>query len=215
MTPPLWVRLSALFGITAVMGVIIAVTLWIMAGGTDPPVAGPVRWSDSAFTWAGGASITLDAETARWDTAPESIPAGDFTLTVRATQAENVDPLAAWGVWIAADDGSRVLYAFSAGGYWTIRACSYDASLAEIEQCPALDPAWRWSPFPRLEAPGTPNTLTLHREPDGALRLRVNHELLGAPEVMRTGEWGVWARGGAEAVMTHWELAELRAAGID
>lgn len=208
--PPRWVWIGTLTGITTVIVVIAGVALWIASGATDHPVAGPVTWSDTGFAWTGGAAITLHAEQGAWWFAPETLPAGDFTLTVRATFAEEVDPLAAWGVWIAAEDGSRVLYAVSAGGYWTIRACSPDDILAQIEQCPALHPDWRWSPFPRIEPPGTANTLTLHREPDGAVRLRVNHELLGAPEFVHAGAWGVWGRGGAEVAALQWGRAELR-----
>ncbi|MCD4685452.1 MAG: hypothetical protein K8S97_05915, partial [Anaerolineae bacterium] len=169
---PRWVWISTLTGVVAVITVIAVVALWIASGATDQPVAETVVWSDTTFEWTNQAEITLGAETGAWWPAPESLPAGDFTLTVRATFAEGADPLTAWGVWIAAEDRSRVLYAISAGGYWTIRTCPADPPPTEIEQCPALDPTWRWSPFPRIEPPGTPNTLTLHREPDGALRLR-------------------------------------------
>jgi hypothetical protein len=51
--------------------------------------------------------------------------------------------------------------------------------------------------------------LTLHREPDGAVRLRVNGERLGAPVVVPGGGWGVWAWGGADAAALTWEHAAL------
>lgn len=209
-SPPRWLWIATFSGVTAVIAIIAATALLIASGATDHPVAGPVVWSDSTFAWAGGPQIAFDTESGQWWSAPFTLSTPDaFTLTVRATFAADAGPLAAWGIWLAADGGSRALYAISAGGYWTIRACPADPPPTAIEDCPALHPAWRWSPFPRIHASGTANTLTLHREPDGTIRLRVNHELLGAPPLALTGTWGLWARGGSGAVL-HWDRAEMR-----
>lgn len=200
---------AARLGTLGVLLAIAATALWIAAGRADPPTAGPVVWSD-ALPWAASA-LPADAET--WWSAPQdrALPPDAFTLSVRATLAAGTSPLAAWGVWIAADDGTRAVFALDAGGYWTIRACP-DPPPPILEDCPALAPEWRWSPFPRIAAPGDRNTLTLHTEPDGALRLRLNQERLGAPAIVAAGPWGLWGRGGPSQAAITWERAELRAA---
>ena len=82
---------------------------------------------------------------------------------------------------------------------------------AALEDCPALRPEWAWSAYPRIRAPGEANTVTLHREADGAIRLRINGERLGAAPVDVAGTWGVWARvEGGESSRVAWERAEVR-----
>lgn len=208
---PRWVRWATWCGVLGVMLAVSIGALLIGLGAADPPTAGPVTWSDGDLRWADGPVAALEPGVDAWWTAPEPVSqdAGAFTLAVRARLAAESDALAAWGVWVAERDGSRVLYALSAGGYWTIRVCPPGDLPDAVEDCPAPQPDWRWSPFPRITLAGEPDTITLHREAGGALRLRINDEALGAPVVAVSGTWGVWARGGvARAAMT-WERAWL------
>ncbi len=117
--------------------------------------------------------------------------------------------LAAWGVWVANADRTRTLYALNASGYWTIRICPADAAAIVIEDCPAPSAEWRWLSHPRIHPVGERNTITLHRESDGALRLRINDELLGAPVVQTGGSWGVWARSDTADPVIAWGTAQL------
>lgn len=209
---PRWVWRGTLLGVALVVTAVVVVAVAIRLGVADPPVAGPVVWEDTAFAWAGGAQQTLAVRDMTWATAPEAVPtAADtaFTLRVRARLDSDAGPLAAWGVWIAGADRARTLYAISASGYWTIRTCAPGTMPQRIEDCPAADPEWRWRLFPRIHPPGTANTLVLHREPDGAVRLRVNAERLGAPYVAPGGAWGIWARGGKAASGIVWQRAAL------
>ncbi len=200
----------------AVVGSVLLVTLigviLIRQGATDPPVAGPVIWSDERLAWANGPGITLAAGVDQWWTAPAAaaLPEGPITLDVRARLDRDGDPAAAWGVWIERPDGVRVIYAISGEGYLTTRGC--EAIPAALEDCPALRPEWRWMPYPRVQPPGQSNTITLHQEPSGDLRLRLNGEILGAAPVARSGAWGVWARGGRDrAAAITWQRAAVRA----
>lgn len=211
---PHWVWRAVLAAAGAVIAVTLAAALLIAGGATDPPLAGPVVWADEALSWAVG---VLAAGRDAWAAAPAPLPAppAGFTLTVRARLPADADPLAAWGVWLAEPGGSRVVYAINAAGYWTIRRClpEHVAAVA-LEDCPALRSEWRWLFHPRLRPPGDANTITLHREADGAIRLRVNGERLGATLVDVEGTWGVWARAGdGESLRVAWERAEVRAAG--
>lgn len=211
---PRWVWRAVLVAAGAVIAVMLAAALLIAGGATDPPVAGPVVWADEGLGWAVG---TLAAGRDAWAAAPASLPAppADFTLAVRARLPVGADPLAAWGVWLAEADGSRMVYAISAAGYVTTRRCPADLPAGDaLEDCPALRPEWEWSAYPRIRPPGEANTIALHREPDGAIRLRVNGERLGATLADVEGTWGVWARaGGGESLRVAWERAEVRAAG--
>jgi len=209
---PLWWAVWG--GVAGVIAVIGLGALLIAAGATDPPVAGPVRWSDRVIAWAGGPVLTVAAREGAWYVAPETVPhaPGDFTLAVAGLWAADTDPLAAWGVWLEEPDGARVVYAVSASGYTTTRRCFPGGQPGyAIEDCPALRPEWRWSPHPRIRPPGEANTITLHREPDGAIRLRVNRERLGAAPVAIMGRWGVWVRGGDAPLALSWDHAEIRA----
>jgi len=118
-------------------------------------------------------------------------------------------------VWLAAVDGSRTVFAISAAGYLTTRHCPAEQPAPDaLEDCPALRPEGEWSAYPRIRAPGQANTVTLHREANGAIRLRVNGERLGAAPVDVGVTWGVWARaGGSESPRVAWEWAEVRAPG--
>lgn len=207
----MWLPIAARAGVVLVIVIVAGVALAVSAGVFDPPVAGPVAWADGDLRWADGPRVTLAPGAASWWTAPQPLPAGvPFTLDVRARLAPDSDPLAAWGVWVAHRDGARTLYAVSAGGYWTIRTCPAQPwPPAAVEDCPAPDPAWRWSPFPRIHPPGETNAITIHREPGDALRLRVNAERLGAPVVVAAGTWGLWARGGAGSTALDWRGAAL------
>ncbi len=213
-TAPQWVRAATRAGVLLVIVGVAGVALLVASGAFDPPVAGPVAWSDDALRWADGPRAALVPGVAQWWPARQTLPAGvPFTLDVRARFAAGAHPLAAWGVWVQDRDGARTLYAISAGGYWTIRTCPVQPPPA-VEDCPAPDPAWRWSPFPRIHPPGETNTITLHCETrdcaaGGALRLRVNGERLGAPVVAVGGVWGVWARSGAEPAILTWQGAAL------
>jgi hypothetical protein len=210
---PRWLWRVVLAAGGAVISATLGATLLIAGGATDPPVAGPVAWADEALGWA---TEALAARGEAWASAPVPLPAppGAFTLTVRARLPAAADPLAAWGVWLAEADGSRAVYAISAAGYLTTRRCPAGRPAgAALEACPALRPEWEWSAYPRLRPPGETNAIALHREADGAIRLRLNGERLGAALVDVEGTWGLWARaedGDSAGVL--WERAELRAA---
>ncbi len=211
---PAWLWQASALGLIVVL-MLIGAGVWLVAGGaTDPPLAGPVVWEDEALDWATGALVGgRDA----WAFAPAPLPAppAAFTLTVRARLPVDANPLAAWGVWLAAVDGSRTVYAISAAGYLTTRHCPAEQPAPDaLEDCPALRPEGEWSAYPRIRAPGQANTVTLHREANGAIRLRVNGERLGAAPVDVGVTWGVWARaGGSESPRVAWEWAEVRAPG--
>lgn len=209
---PRWVWRGTLAGVALVIVVVAVAAIALGTGAADPPVAGPVTWSDARFAWAGGPSQRLAAESAAWIAAPEAlVPAPDagFTLTVRARLDADAGPLAAWGVWIASEDGTRMLYAITAHGYWTIRTCAPDVAATAIDDCPAADPEWRWRTYPRIHAAGAANRITLHREVADVVRLRINGERLGAPVVVPGATWGVWARGGAVTTRITWETASI------
>lgn len=210
---PRWLGRVVLAAAGAVITVTLGAALLIAGGATDPPLAGPVVWADEAPGWAIEA---LAAGRDAWASAPVPLPAPPeaFTLTVRARMPAAADPLAAWGVWLAETDGSRVVYALSAVGYLTTRRCPADwPAGAALEDCPALRPEWEWSAYPRIRLPGQANTIALHREANGAIRLRLNGERLGAAPVDVEGTWGVWARAETgESSRVAWERAELRAA---
>jgi hypothetical protein len=209
------------------VGIVAALTLigalLLASGLADPPVAGPVSWSDRAFSWANGPEIGLGVGESAWFAAPESasLPAGKFTLSVAASITPDSDPGTAWGIWIETESGDRVVYAISGEGYTTTRLCERGSQgEIEIEDCPALRPEWRWMPYPRIQPPGATNTITLHRETtaDGRseVRLRINREIMGAAEIAWSGRWGVWLRGGRAAGASglagaiRWIDAELR-----
>jgi hypothetical protein len=201
-----------LAGVGAVILLALAGVILIGRGAFDPPVAGPVIWSDHDLAWADGPQVSLAAGEARWWTAPADAVLVDspVTLDVRARLDADGDPSAAWGVWIERPDGARVIYALSGEGYVTTRVCESPPPSA-LEDCPALRPEWRWMPYPRVQPPGQSNTITLHQESSGDLRLRLNGEILGAAPVARSGAWGVWARGGRDgAAALIWQQAVLR-----
>jgi len=212
---PRWVWWLALGGTGLVITVVVLVAVALWLGAADPPVAGPVRWSDDGLAWAGGPDVLLGAERELWAGAPFgcAIPGDAFTISVRAVIAEESDSAAAWGIWLEDSDGSRVVYVITSadgGSYVTTRRCPVDDPLPDLDACPALRPDWRWSPYPRINGPGAANTITLHREPSGAIRLRVNDERLGAASVTVSGRWGVWARGGDGSSRVTWQRAEMR-----
>lgn len=255
---PRWLWPLTLAGVTLVALVIGIGAILLARGAADPPVAPRVAWTDSALAWTPGPALDPRAEL--WSPAPDAarLPAQDaFTLTVRARLSADSDPGAAWGLWLAGPDGSRVVYAISGDGYVTTRRCdnfttestenteiktekekksfqiekdfsflsltnfssvrsvsSVVKYFFQLDDCPALRPEWRWFPYPRVNPPGQENTLTLHREPGGAIRLRINQERMGAAPAPMSGAWGVWVRGGREsgAAIT-WRGAEVRVAG--
>jgi hypothetical protein len=211
-TPPRWVWRLTLAGAALVIGVTALGAIWIAGGASDPPVADPVVWSDSALTWASGPAITVAAGEQRWFSAPPEahLPDTAFTLDVRARFAADAGPGAAWGVWIETPDGARIVYAISDEGYTTTRRCDTLTPQADIEACPALRPEWRWFAYPRLHPPGEANTITLHVEAPGDIRLRLNREIMGIAPLAWDGAWGVWVRGGrASGAVLTWENAEM------
>ena len=209
--PPRWVWRVTLMGAALVIGVTALGVIWIASGASDPPVAGPVVWSDAALYWASGPVITVAAAEQVWFSAPPEANLLDtaFTLDVRARFAADAGAGAAWGVWIETADGARVIYAISDEGYTTTRQC--DGPALTIETCPALRPEWRWFAYPRIHSPGETNTITLHVEAPGKVRLRLNREIMGIAPLAWDGIWGGWVRGGREsgAALT-WERGEVR-----
>jgi hypothetical protein len=181
----------------------------LACGAADPPVAGPVIWRDSDLEWASGPELSLGAGEGYWHTSPTDLPDGPFTIEV---QARISDPGAAWGIWLEAGDGTRIIYAINGAGYTTTRRCPADdlGDLLEIERCPALRPEWRWMEFPRIHRPGESNRITLHTEAPGMVRLRLNEERMGIMPVEVTGRWGVWGHSGRESgAGIRWEWAVI------
>lgn len=200
-------------GVGAVALVVAGGAIILGLGAADPPVAGPVIWEDTALAWAAGPVLTLEPGAGRWLIGPPeaALPGEAFTLGVRARLSADSDPGAAWGVWLEAADGTRVIYAISGEGYVTTRRCpAGDLPEVAIEACPAVRPEWRWTDYPRLHAPGEVNEIVLHLERAG-VRLRLNRERMGVSPVERTGRWGVWARGGRETgAALEWLSAAVR-----
>lgn len=205
----LWKAVALGAGSVALLALIGA--LAIALGAADPPRAAQEIWRAGGWAWAGGDALALAPGEEGWAAAPFALPASErFTLDVRARLDASADPGAAWGVWIAAGDGGRIVYALSGEGYLTTRRCAPGELPPMLEDCPALRPEWRWTAYPRLRPPGDINRLELHREQPGALRLRINRERLGLAAVEPAGAWGVWWRGGRSgAAEIAWESAAL------
>lgn len=183
------------------------------SGAADQPVAGAVIWSDTAFAWI--ADEPLLPGVSRWDIAPVELPTDGFTVSLAARFTPDSDPGAAWGIWLEQVDGTRVIYAISGEQYTTTRVCDSAAWLTpeifSLEDCPTQRADWTWNWYVRLNPVGAANTLTLHREASGEVRLRINRETLGAAVVTYSGHWGVWRRGGrAVGASLGWESAVLR-----
>ncbi|NDJ76048.1 MAG: hypothetical protein GYB65_07295 [Chloroflexi bacterium] len=213
-SPPGWVWWGTLVGVGSVLLVVMGGAWWLGQGGADPSVAGTLSWEDMRFDWAQGPQQELAPGAGMWYTAG-AVPLlpGDFTLTVQARLTPGSDPGAAWGVWVELEDGARVLYAISGDGYVTTRRCDFPLLAeieGEIERCPAQRPEWRWMPYNRLHGPGFANRVTLHRETQDSVRLRLNDERLGLARLDLSGRWGLWWRGGREtAAILIWERAAL------
>lgn len=211
--PPRWLHRLVLMALFATPGAAALVALLIALGAADPPRAAQRIWQAADWRWAGGSTLTLTPGEAGWSTAPVSLPVGTrFTLDVRARLLPGSDPGAAWGVWLAAADGSRIVYALSGEGYITTRRCPPGDRLPVLEDCPAPRPEWRWTPYPRANPAGAANRVELHREAPGQVRLRLNRERLGLSAVEAAGSWGLWWRGGrADSAVLTWEAAALYA----
>lgn len=207
---PGWLWTTAAIGAAIVALAALIGALAIAIGAADPPHAAREVWRAEDWSWTGGPARTLAPGEQGWAAAPSMLPDGRFTLDVRARLDAGADPGAAWGVWIAADEGGRIVYALSGEGYLTTRRCAPGQLPPALDDCPALRPEWRWTAYPRLNPPGATNRLELHRETPGAVRLRINRERLGLAAVNLAGEWGVWWRGGrsASSELT-WERAAL------
>jgi hypothetical protein len=215
--PPRWVWRLTLGGAALVVVVTAIGAIVLGLGAANPPVAGPLAWSDESLRWAAGPVTTLAAADDAWFASPPdaALPNGAFTLDVQARFSRDSGAGAAWGVWLETLDGARVLYAISGEGYTTTRRCDPHLTSGKfrIEDCPALRPEWRWFDYPRIHPPGESNTITLHVERPGQVRLRINREIMGIAPVAWSGHWGVWARGGRDsgAVLT-WARATVRRA---
>ncbi|MBN1565392.1 MAG: hypothetical protein JXA10_16215 [Anaerolineae bacterium] len=122
---PDWVWWGTLGGVTLIAAITGLGALLLAHGLADPPVAGPVIWSDTKFAWAGGTAITLDSGTSIWFTAPDAayLPPDRFTLAVSTRITPESDPGTAWGIWLETASGARVIYAISGEGYTTTRQC--------------------------------------------------------------------------------------------
>ncbi|WP_119067876.1 hypothetical protein [Aggregatilinea lenta] len=212
---PAWLWRLVLGGTLIVALIVAGGALALGLGAADPPIHGAALWRDESLAWADGPNVTLNANRDVWVTAPDAaaLPDDSFTLTVRATLTGGSDPSAAWGVWIAQGDGTRVIWALSGEGYVTTRICPGETLPAALEDCPAARPEWRWMPYNRVRAPGTINEIALHRDASGAIRLWLNGERLGLMTVEPGGTWGLWARGGRDgsAAIT-WARAAILAA---
>jgi len=208
---PLWLHRVVTLALLATPGAAALTALLIALGAADPPRAAQRIWQAADWRWVGGSALALAPGEAGWTTAPVSLPANTrFTLDVRARLLSGSDPGAAWGVWLAAADGSRIVYAVSGEGYITTRRCPPGDLPPTLEACPALRPEWRWTPYPRANPPGATNRLELHREAPGQVRLRLNRERLGLSAVEAAGPWGLWWRGGrADSAVLTWEAAAL------
>lgn len=206
---PRWLW-RGILALAALVGAIVLVSATIIAlGAADPPRAARLVWESS--TWPSRDALFLAAGDFGWAEAPIPLPADPpFTLSVRAQWTNDSDSGAAWGVWIEAIDGARIVYAHSGEGYTTTRRCPPGDIPPALEDCPALRPEWRWTPYPRVRPQGEPNHLALHREQPDAVRLWLNGERLGVTALDPAGAWGVWWRGGrAEPSTLTWERAAL------
>jgi len=196
---PRWFWRLTLVGVGAVFLVVMVGALLLRLGAADPPTAPDLRWQDHRLQWASGPSITVPSGEDRWFDPPTAAALeNSFTLHLRARLSADSDPATAWGVWIETGDGMRVIYAISGERYTTTRLCPPEPP-AEIEDCPALHPDWRWMEYNRLHGPGDINQITLHTESPGMIRLRLNNERMGIAPIQISGRWGVWVRGGREA----------------
>lgn len=195
-------------GTLLVIGIIALTVALLLNGAADPPLAGPLRWSDPQMAWA---QHDLVIGQGTWITAPESLPSAPFTLRVEAHLLSGSDPSAAWGIWLETVDGGRIIYAISGEQMITTRCCEA-ANLpgADIDSCPAVLPEWRWFEYNRLHKPGKTNAITLHCEKFNEIRLRLNDEKMGLSPVNWSGRWGVWLRGGRDktAVLV-WDGAKI------
>lgn len=182
--------------------------LMIALGATDPPRADRRVWASDGWP---ARAVTLAPGEAGWETAPVPLPdAATFALEVRARLADGSDPGAAWGVWLEASDGARLVYALSGEGYLTTRRCPPGDLPPALEDCPSPLPEWRWAAYPRLKSAGESNHLAAHREAPGQVRLWLNRERLGVTTLAPAGAWGVWWRGGRGSAATlEWERAAL------
>lgn len=207
---PGWLWTTAAIGATIVVFAALIGALAVARRAADPPRAVREVWRAGDWSWAGGPARALAPGAEAWAAAPSRLPDGRFTLDVRAHLDANADPGAAWGVWIAAAGGGRIVYTLSGEGYLTTRRCPPGKLPPALEDCPALRPEWRWTAYPRLHPPGATNRLELYRETPGAIRLWINRERLGLAAVDPAGEWGVWWRGGRSAGSElTWESAAI------
>lgn len=207
--PPRWLWHGALIAAALVgVGALLAAAA-IALGAADPPRAEHSVWESDA--WPAQETVTLAPRETGWAEAPVPIPSGaTFTLSVRARLAGDADPGAAWGVWIEAADGARIVYAHSGEGYTTTRHCPPETLPTALEDCPALRAEWRWTAYPRVRPPGESNHVALHRERPGHVRLWLNGERLGITALDPAGAWGVWWRGGRDNPSAlNWERAAL------
>lgn len=206
---PAWLWGGTLAAAAVILAATLLSSLAIALGATDPPRAAHLQWASE--DWPAEAARTLAPGDSGWADAPIPLPIdAGFTLEVRARLAGDADPGAAWGVWLEAVDGARIVYALSGEGFLTTRGCPPGDLPPAIEDCPALRPEWRWTAYPRLKPPGETNQITVHREQPGQVRLWINRERLGVTSLAPAGAWGVWWRGGrATSGMLAWERAEL------
>jgi hypothetical protein len=207
--PPRWLWRGTFLAAALVGAVTLLAAAAIALGAADPPRAERLVWESDA--WPAQETVTLAPRETDWAEAPVSLLASaTFTLSVRARLAGDADPGAAWGVWIEAADGARIVYAHSGEGYTTTRRCPPGELPPALEACPALRAEWRWTAYPRVRPPGETNHVALHREQPGHVRLWLNGERLGITALDPAGAWGVWWRGGRNnpSALT-WEHAAL------
>jgi len=132
-------------------------------------------------------------------------PASDSRSTCAPASTRAADPGAAWGVWIAAGDGGRIVYALSGEGY-SRRAAARPASFRLCWKTARPCARVALDAYP-LRPPGDINRLELTREQPGALRPADQPRALGLAAVEPAGRG---ACGGAAGDLAQRERLGIR-----
>lgn len=179
-------------------------------GAANPVYQGSLQWKDEEFLWAGGsdAQIILPAET-RFFEASYSLESTPFTLEVSAQINQAADPLTAWGIALANDNGTWTMIGINGAGYVTARQCP-QAMIPHLDSCPPLtEPTQQiltyWKPFRFIYQRGATNTIRLDFSPThNQLTLHLNREWMWDLPYIPTDQggvlWGVWIQGGSDSL---------------
>ncbi|MBN2303589.1 MAG: hypothetical protein JXQ72_03885, partial [Anaerolineae bacterium] len=217
---PRWLWPVTALGVGIVVLVTAFTALALALGAADPPVAPRIAWTDKSLAWAGesgwyvapaGADLPPDGNftlTVRARFGAEAGPGATWGIWIEEPGKSRVMYAISGGQYLttrrcpASAAFTSPPSPLSTRGEGEQDAKQVPSPYLErgfrgeviLEDCPALRPEWRWFFYPRIRLPGQSNTLTLHREPSGDIRLRINQERMGNAPVALSGHWGVWAR---------------------